>query len=162
MPTALETGGWLACCGGREPSACHAQCLPWLAALACTLHPALSAVTCAAYTPPHHHHLSAWLPCRLPHLPYSTAAPGPSSSAAGAGGDLDAEYEEVAHPSRPLHWFGSLVAPSLRDAEGHFSRALELVVQAANAQAELRRGLERQLAAAGGGRAAAAGGDAAT
>ncbi|PRW60365.1 coiled-coil domain-containing 115 isoform X1 [Chlorella sorokiniana] len=88
----------------------------------------------------------------------SGAAAAPSSS--GAGGDLDGEYEEVAHPSRPLHWFGSLVAPSLRDAEGHFCRALELVVQAANAQAALRRGLERQrAAAAAGGEAAAAPGD---
>ena len=47
----------------------------------------------------------------------------------------------MAKPGRPLHWFGSLVAPSLRDAEGHFGRALALAVRAANARARLLRGL---------------------
>ncbi|KAL4421536.1 hypothetical protein ABPG75_010827 [Micractinium tetrahymenae] len=59
----------------------------------------------------------------------------------GGGGEDDDEYADVAPPGRPLSWFGSLVAPSLREAEANFSEALALVVQAANAQRRLRRGL---------------------
>lgn len=61
----------------------------------------------------------------------------------------DFEYAEVAKPGRPLHWFGSLVAPSLRDAEKQFGGALALAVQAANAQGRLMRATNayRQAAA---------------
>lgn len=44
----------------------------------------------------------------------------------------------MAKPGRPLHWFGSLVAPSLRDAEKQFGSALHVAVQAANAQRRVR------------------------
>lgn len=60
----------------------------------------------------------------------------------GGGGGDDDEYAEVAPPGRPLSWFGTLVAPSLREAEARFGEALSLAVQAANAQRRLRRGVE--------------------
>jgi hypothetical protein len=53
----------------------------------------------------------------------------------------------VVKPGRPLHWFGSLVAPSLRDAEGHFGRALGLAVQAANAKRRVQQGVADYVAA---------------
>lgn len=94
-------------------------------------------------------HITALFSDTLPpasHPASSTAHPPCSTDktaaeAGPAGGELD-DFAEVARPGRPLHWFGSLVAPSLRDAEGHFGRALELAVQAANAQARLRRSAE--------------------
>lgn len=67
------------------------------------------------------------------------------------GGGLEGgpgEAEVAPPPARPLHWFGSLVPPSLRDAEGHFGRALALAVEAANSQRRLRRGLDGYRAAA--------------
>lgn len=92
-----------------------------------------------------------------PPVCYLLAPPARSAGApAAGGGELDGEYEEVAQPGRPLHWFGSLVAPSLRDAEGHFQRALQLAVEAANAQGRLRRGLEQYQASGGAAAAAAA------
>ena len=83
--------------------------------------------------------------------PVCPCSPPPScrSSGAGAAGglndkDIDDEFVEVAKPGRPLHWFGSLVAPSLRDAEGHFGEGLALAVQAANAQRRLLRAIDSQ------------------
>lgn len=73
---------------------------------------------------------------------------------AGAGED-DEEYADVAPPGRPLAWFGSLVAPSLREAEAHFGEALALAVQAANAQRRLRSGLDGWQEQAAGAAAAA-------
>lgn len=65
------------------------------------------------------------------------------------GGEEDEEYAEVAPPGRPLSWFGTLVAPSLREAEAHFGEALVLAVQAANAQRRLRQGVDAWRAAGG-------------
>ena len=84
-----------------------------------------------------------------------------SSGAIAAGGpspkdDNDDDFVEVAKPGRPLHWFGSLVAPSLRDAEGHFGEGLALAVQAANAQRRLHQAMECHKAAPAAAAAAAA------
>ncbi|KAI3429668.1 hypothetical protein D9Q98_005753 [Chlorella vulgaris] len=66
--------------------------------------------------------------------------PSPDDPLSGGAAADDEQYAEVAKPGKPLHWFGSLVAPSLRDAEGHFGRALAAAVQAANTQRKLRKG----------------------
>ncbi len=70
-----------------------------------------------------------------------------SGHASSGGGEDDEEYAEVAPPGRPLSWFGTLVAPSLRQAEAHFGEALALAVQAANAQRRLRQGVDAWRAA---------------
>ncbi|KAL4418783.1 hypothetical protein ABPG77_001650 [Micractinium sp. CCAP 211/92] len=70
-----------------------------------------------------------------------------SGHASSGGGQDDEEYAEVAPPGRPLSWFGTLVAPSLRQAEAHFGEALALAVQAANAQRRLRQGVDAWRAA---------------
>ncbi|KAL4855165.1 hypothetical protein ACK3TF_004159 [Chlorella vulgaris] len=66
--------------------------------------------------------------------------PSPDDPLSGGAAVDDEQYAEVAKPGKPLHWFGSLVAPSLREAEGHFGRALAAAVQAANAQRRLQKG----------------------
>lgn len=70
-----------------------------------------------------------------------------SGHVGSGGGEDDEEYAEVAPPGRPLSWFGTLVAPSLRQAEAHFGEALSLAVQAADAQRRLRQGVDAWRAA---------------
>ena len=44
----------------------------------------------------------------------------------------------------PLKWFGFLVPNSMRQSQRHFSKAIELSVEAANVQSEIRAVLARQ------------------
>ncbi|PSC67559.1 hypothetical protein C2E20_8790 [Micractinium conductrix] len=69
----------------------------------------------------------------------------------GSGAGEDDDYAEVPAPGRPLSWFGSLVAPSLREAEAQFSDALSAAVAAANAQRHVRAGADGLRGSVGGG-----------
>jgi len=55
--------------------------------------------------------------------------------------DLDSDSEsgfstQAKEKAKPLHWFGGLVSPHLRAAQGSFQLALEVLVDMANAQGE--------------------------
>eukprot|EP00887_Chlorella_sp_A99_P003949 scaffold11.g3949.t1 len=67
-----------------------------------------------------------------------------AEAAAGDAGD------EASADQRPLHWFGALVSPALREAERHFCAALQLTVEAANVQRELRGQLDAYRSAQAG------------
>lgn len=59
-----------------------------------------------------------------------------AASSTGKGGRLAGRR----HGAEPLHWFGVLVPPALKDSQASFRQALETVIKLANAAEQLRHG----------------------
>jgi hypothetical protein len=54
----------------------------------------------------------------------------------------DDKEETTVTKEEPLRWFGSMVAPQLREAQRDFKAALQLVLQLANSKHQLVKALE--------------------
>ncbi|PNH09905.1 hypothetical protein TSOC_003437 [Tetrabaena socialis] len=84
-----------------------------------TLEHVLRGGTCTASNP--HCQPCPWARGSAPPAP-PRAPPQPSGGGGGGGGGGD-----------PLHWFGVLVPPALKEAQGQFGAVLDMCVQLANA-----------------------------
>ncbi|KAJ2712591.1 hypothetical protein H4R19_002676 [Coemansia spiralis] len=62
-----------------------------------------------------------------------------SSAACGLPSSPDEDKHVAADPGDPLLWFGVLVPPALRDAQGHFRAALAQLVRLAQLKTQLAR-----------------------
>ncbi|RUS19427.1 hypothetical protein BC937DRAFT_87500 [Endogone sp. FLAS-F59071] len=69
----------------------------------------------------------------------TTKDPTPSSDDSPPSSDVSPPSSKATSPGDrdPLHWFGVLVSPSLRSAQGHFKQILPDVIEQSNARARI-------------------------